>query len=82
MTELYHLCPRFVSCEVNKCPLDEDYHERNKLKGEKRCNMRKSVRLRIAKQFPQVKLPFEGYTGGELSGHRLVAKGAMSRECV
>ena len=70
----YHKCPRFSSCSVPKCPLDPDYHQRARVIGEEHCNLRKSIRLKIAKEFTDVKLAYEGYTPAEARGYRSFSK--------
>lgn len=65
--EVMKQCPRFGSCSVNKCPLDPDINLRNELKGEKKCDMAKSVRLRIGKEFNLEKL---GLTDREWSARK------------
>ena len=47
-------CPRFPSCSVNRCPLDEGYPNQfvDRHDREKRCTMEKGVRLRIAATAP------------------------------
>lgn len=63
----YEDCPRYDSCDVNKCPLDPDIKHRNKVPGEGKCTMRKSVRLRIGGLHSQV-LPLQGLTKREYNG--------------
>lgn len=60
-------CPRFSSCSVNKCPLDSDINLRNELKGEEKCGMAKSIRLRIGKEFNLEKI---GLTDREWSARK------------
>ena len=68
MRELYELCPRFDRCSAPKCPLDSQFHVRApRQPGEEKCNVRKSIRLRIVKENPGYTLQFGGYTGHEFS---------------
>lgn len=60
-------CPRFKFCSANRCPLDSDIDLRNELKGEDRCGVAKSVRLRIGKEFNLEKL---GLTDREWSARK------------
>ena len=69
MIELYDKCPSFDTCSAPKCPLDSKYNKvSNRLKGEERCKSRKSVRLKIVKEYPDFDSPFKGYTGMEWAG--------------
>jgi len=45
--EIMRRCPRFSSCSVPICPLDLLQDERDYLKGEPRCTLAKSYRLKI-----------------------------------
>lgn len=60
--EILMQCPRFIFCSVNKCPLDYFCDCRNKLKGEGKCTIAKSIRMRIGKKSG---LTSEGLTVGE-----------------
>ena len=64
MEDVITKCPRFSKCSVNKCPLDSDIRLRKELNDEEKCNMEKSVRLRIGKQF---NLEKQGLTNAEFS---------------
>lgn len=44
------LCPRWDHCSVNNCPLDP--HGSHPLDKERKCTIAKSIRVRIASQFP------------------------------
>lgn len=66
--KLYHECPRYQTCNVNKCPLHESYP--NLLYAddrEKSCTMEKQVRFRIGSQYPEV-LKYQGLTVKEWTG--------------
>jgi len=69
---LARLCPRFLSCCVNRCPLDSRYPEQmvHPADTEKKCQMGKSVRIRIADTAPG-QLPLNGLTVAEHSAKRL-----------
>ena len=69
MKQPYEDCPRYESCSVSKCPLDPDIDHRNKVPGEEKCSMRKSVRLRVGGQNSQV-LPLQGLTKKEYIGKK------------
>jgi hypothetical protein len=60
-------CSRFSSCSVNRCPLDVDINLRNELKGEPKCDMAKSIRLRIGMESKLLKL---GLTDREFSARQ------------
>lgn len=67
----YEDCPQFDICSAPKCPLDPDYHMRTaRQKGEERCNARKTTRLKIAKMYPEITLPYQGMTGREFSANQ------------
>jgi len=48
----FHDCPRFNSCNINKCPLDPFMSEKENLEDESDCPMEKGVRLRLGKDLP------------------------------
>ena len=56
------LCPRFLRCSVNNCPLDSSYPNLlvDPSDSEKSCPMEKNVRTRIASQFPPDTLHHSG----------------------
>ena len=65
----YTLCPSYLRCSVNACPLDPDYHQHPNLEDdETRCRAQKPTRLRIVEEQqaagnPHVEqLPFAGLT--------------------
>jgi hypothetical protein len=60
-------CPRFKFCSANRCPLDSDIDLRNEIKGEEKCGMAKSIRLRIGKEFNLEKM---GLTEREWSARK------------
>jgi len=55
-------CPKFQNCSAPVCPLDllQDY--RTALRGEPKCTLKKSRRLKIAKE---TKLERQGFTRTE-----------------
>lgn len=59
MNEPMYQCPRFPSCSVNVCPLDPEHELRSFIPGDEKCDMRRSVRERIAGQYPEL-LPAGG----------------------
>jgi hypothetical protein len=65
------LCPRFIHCSVNNCPLHPDYTNlsTSKLDREQKCTMEKNVRKRIASQFLNL-LKLGGLTPQEYSAKR------------
>jgi hypothetical protein len=60
-------CSKFKHCDANICPLDENISFRNKLEDEKKCDMAKSIRLRIGTEF---NLPKLGLTDREFSSRQ------------
>lgn len=67
MNNAIEKCPRFKKCSVNKCPLDSESNLRVKLSGEKKCDMAKSIRLKIGKQYSLLEL---GLTKAEYTGYK------------
>jgi len=67
MDDAIEKCPRFKKCSVNKCPLDSESNLRVKLSGEKKCDMAKSIRLKIGKQYNLLEL---GLTKAEYTGYK------------
>ena len=65
-------CPRFDRCSVANCPLSIGYpgHFTHPTDKERRCEMEKSVRTRIAATDPGV-LPMSGLTVAEHAAKRL-----------
>lgn len=60
-------CPRFKFCSVNICLLDDQVHLRNKLDGEPRCEVAKSIRFKIGTECGLLKL---GLTSKEYVGYK------------
>lgn len=56
-------CPRFHTCDVPKCPLDEDIDLRVKLSEDPKCTLPKSKRMKLGKD-----LPMKGMTKREFVG--------------
>jgi hypothetical protein len=76
MTELFELCPRFDTCSAPKCPLDSLYKVRTqRFSDEPKCTMRKSVRLKIVRENPELDSPFKGYKGTENKGMAFSTQG-------
>lgn len=57
-------CSRFMTCSVNRCPLDPYMELRNRVEGESRCTYAKTRRHRIGKKYPDL-LPYQGMTAKE-----------------
>ena len=57
-------CPRFLKCSVSICPLDPGMALRVYVRGEPKCTMRKSVRMRLGSE-----LPWKGMTARELGSY-------------
>jgi hypothetical protein len=70
--ELYEYCPRFSRCSVNKCPLDSHYPNReiHPDDREKRCGVRKSIRVRIHNEH-NGNLKYKGMNKTEYAGYML-----------
>ena len=64
-------CPRFSTCSVNNCPLDESYPNLLVYPNDKErvCPMEKGVRVRIAACYPGV-LRFNGLTEREFKARK------------
>jgi len=45
-------CPRYPKCSVPICPLDAEKDRRVYLKGEPKCTLPKSIRMRLGKDLP------------------------------
>lgn len=60
-------CPRFQRCNVPVCPLDPLQDQRTYLKGEPRCQLPKSRRIRLAEP---TNLPRQGMTKREWAAHQ------------
>lgn len=65
----FYDCPRYEYCNVNNCPLHPQYPNLpiDPEDIEKKCTVAKSIRLRIASQFPGM-LRYEGLTPREFEG--------------
>lgn len=61
----FERCPQFESCSAPRCPLDPDADGRDALPGEPKCLARRSTRLAIAADYPEL-LPLRGLTHHEL----------------
>lgn len=68
-------CPRFHTCDVPKCPLDEDIDLRVKLPEDPKCTLPKSKRMKLGKD-----LPMRGMTKREFAGWRRWEEGMVSRK--
>ena len=66
------LCPRFLRCSVNNCPLDSAYPTLfvDPSDQEKSCPMEKNVRTRIANQFPPGVLQYSGLNVREYTARK------------
>ena len=62
----YHECSRFDACSANVCPLDPRQIDKEDLAGDEKCTLRKSVRNRIGKLYPEL-LKHEGLTQTEFN---------------
>ena len=63
------LCPNFLKCSANLCPLDPEIEERPYVRGDDKCRANKPTRAKIAANFPEL-LPLKGFTRREASGMR------------
>jgi hypothetical protein len=66
--EPFYDCPRYAKCNVNKCPLHPKYPEliTDPEDEEMKCDLAKSIRVRIAADFPDI-LKFNGLSPREYS---------------
>lgn len=69
MNEPFRRCPRFQRCSCNRCPLDPRMLELEALPGEERCQLWRSIRERIAADFPTL-LPWGGLWPREIAAKR------------
>jgi hypothetical protein len=71
MSNLARQCPRFPSCSVNNCPLNQEYPNRHvdSADKERKCPIAKSIRLRIAATGPGT-LQLSGLTVAEHAARR------------
>ncbi len=58
-------CSRFHKCSVSICPLDPDMALRVYVRGEPKCMVRKSVRMRLGSE-----LPWKGMTRREFGYYK------------
>jgi hypothetical protein len=63
-------CPRFNRCSINACPLN--WHPKHPTDKEQICTLAKSVRQRIAANYPN-QLMNAGLTAREAAGKRIFA---------
>ena len=67
----FHWCPRFEKCSANRCPLDPEIEGKATFRGEERCRLAKSRRMRLWESLPEEKkalLPYRGMFKREFSG--------------
>jgi hypothetical protein len=66
--EPFYDCPRYAKCNVNNCPLHPKYPEliSDPEDKETKCSLAKSIRGRIAADFPDI-LKFNGLSPREYS---------------
>jgi len=67
----FHWCPRFEGCSANRCPFDPEIEGKKTLRGEERCKLAKSRRMRLWESLPEEKkslLPYRGMFKREFSG--------------
>jgi hypothetical protein len=66
----FHWCPRFDKCSANRCPFDPEIGKKVTLRGEERCKLAKSRRMRLWESLPEDKkalLPYRGMFKREFS---------------
>lgn len=63
-------CHRFNGCSVPICPLDPDMARRVYVRGEPKCRMRKSVRMRLGSG-----LSWKGMTAREFGQYKVTHPG-------
>jgi hypothetical protein len=66
----FQLCPRFEGCSANRCPFDPEIDGKKTLRGEERCRLAKSRRMRLWESLPEEKknlLPYRGMFKREFS---------------
>ena len=69
----FHWCPRFEKCSANRCPLDPDIEGKKTLRGEEKCRLAKSRRMRLWESLPEEKksvLPYCGMFKREFSARQ------------
>ena len=64
---LMKLCPKYIRCSAPICPLDLFQDDRDYIKGESKCRLSKSERIKIAKG---KNLPRQGMTKREWSAYK------------
>ena len=67
----YHSCPRFDKCSANRCPFDPEIDRKEAFRGEEKCRLAKSRRMRLYESLPEEKkslLPYRGMFKREFSG--------------
>lgn len=65
----FYECSRYARCSVNNCPLHPDYPNLavDSEDAEKKCQMKKTIRIKIAEKFPGI-LTYGGRTQREFTG--------------
>ena len=69
----FHWCPRFEGCSANRCPFDPEIDKKKKLRGEEKCRLAKSRRMRLWDSLPEEKkalLPYRGMFKREFSARQ------------
>ena len=67
----FHWCPRFDKCSANRCPFDPEIEGKKTLRGEEKCRLAKTRRMRLWETLPEEKktsLPYRGMFKKEFSG--------------
>jgi hypothetical protein len=59
----FHWCPRFDFCSANRCPFDPKIEGKTTLKGEEKCKLAKSRRMRLWESLPEEKKALLTYRG-------------------
>ena len=69
----FHGCPRFEKCSANRCPFDPDIEGKKTLRGEEKCGLAKSRRMRLWENLPEDRktlLPYQGRFKAEFSARK------------
>lgn len=69
----FHSCPRFEKCSANRCPFDPEIEGKRTLRGDEKCRLAKSRRIRLWESLPEEKksiLPYHGMFKGEFSARQ------------
>jgi hypothetical protein len=71
----FHWCPRFDRCSANRCPFDPEIGKKVTLRGEEKCGLAKSRRMRLweGDTLPEEKkalLPYQGMFKREFSARQ------------